>query len=240
MDIPLRPELFDFHGVSMTHHYTDNWEKLQNFQARPDDVLIATYPRSGNTWLCCILDLLYFGERFPERQASIPIFRRVPLLEATFTCRAGPGGTPHVIRGTDMVEKLQTSPRLIKTHLPVQFIPKSIWEQNCRIVYSARNSKDNVVSYFHLERMTMIHPEPGDWSSYLQRFMEGKMLFGPWYKHVNGWWRKKQSPSNIHYVFYEDLGEVIYSFLWLVCACVCVTPASLLVHVASLKLCPSW
>lgn len=49
LDIPLRPELFDFHGVSMTHHYTDNWEKLQNFQARPDDVLIAAYPRSGQS-----------------------------------------------------------------------------------------------------------------------------------------------------------------------------------------------
>lgn len=49
LDIPSRPELFDFHGVSMTHHYTDNWENLQNFQARPDDVLIAAYPRSGQS-----------------------------------------------------------------------------------------------------------------------------------------------------------------------------------------------
>uniref|UniRef100_A0A3Q3CET0 Sulfotransferase n=1 Tax=Haplochromis burtoni TaxID=8153 RepID=A0A3Q3CET0_HAPBU len=42
-----RPELFDFHGVSMTHYFTDNWENVQNFQVRPDDILIATYPKAG-------------------------------------------------------------------------------------------------------------------------------------------------------------------------------------------------
>lgn len=44
---PPRPTLFDFHGVSMTKYFTDNWENIQNFQARPDDILIATYPKAG-------------------------------------------------------------------------------------------------------------------------------------------------------------------------------------------------
>ncbi|XDV48353.1 hypothetical protein PO909_017776 [Leuciscus waleckii] len=44
-----RPEMFDFEGISMTHFFTDNWEKLQNFQARPDDILIATYPKAGES-----------------------------------------------------------------------------------------------------------------------------------------------------------------------------------------------
>ena len=45
--MPPRPNLFDFHGVSMVHYFTDNWEKIQNFKARPDDILIATYPKAG-------------------------------------------------------------------------------------------------------------------------------------------------------------------------------------------------
>lgn len=51
MDSGCRPELVDFHGVWMTHYFTDSWEDVQNFQARPDDILIATYPKAGQrTW----------------------------------------------------------------------------------------------------------------------------------------------------------------------------------------------
>ncbi|XP_029995643.1 cytosolic sulfotransferase 2-like isoform X3 [Sphaeramia orbicularis] len=150
-----RPELFYFHGVGMTKYFTENWENTQNFKARPDDILIATYPKAG----------------------------------------------------TDQADHLPTSPRLIKTHLPVQFVPKSFWEQNCKVVYVARNAKDNAVSYFHFGRMNNAQPEPGDWNTFLQNFMDGKMVFGPWYDHVNNWWKKKQTYSNIHYMFYEDLIE---------------------------------
>jgi len=33
-------------------------------------------------------------------------------------------------------------------------------------------------------------------------------VFGPWYDHVSGWWEKKQTYSNLLYLFYEDLVEV--------------------------------
>uniref|UniRef100_A0A8D0D369 Sulfotransferase n=1 Tax=Sander lucioperca TaxID=283035 RepID=A0A8D0D369_SANLU len=177
MDVIPRPELFDFHGVCMTHYYTDNWEKVQNFQARPDDIVINSYPKAGQyahrNRTCCVLN-----------------------------CRLDP---PQVmLRGTEMADNLSTFPRLIRTHLPVQFLPKSFWEQNCKVTNAF---KDSVVSYFHFDHMTKIQPEPGDWSSYLQRFMEGKMAFGSWYDHVNGWWDKKQSYPKLHYMFYEDLIE---------------------------------
>ncbi|XDV48554.1 hypothetical protein PO909_017953 [Leuciscus waleckii] len=187
MKLPGRPELFDFEGVSMIHYFTDNWEKVKNFQARPDDILIATYPKAGTTWVSYILDLLYF-----------PIHMRVPFLESSFQI---------IPSGTELADNLITSPRLIKTHLPVQLVPKSFWEQNSKIVYVARNAKDNAVSYFHFNRMNMVQPEPGDWNTFLQKFMEGKNVFGPWYDHVSGWWEKKQTYSNLLYLFYEDLVE---------------------------------
>uniref|UniRef100_A0A3Q4HMF7 Sulfotransferase n=1 Tax=Neolamprologus brichardi TaxID=32507 RepID=A0A3Q4HMF7_NEOBR len=158
MEVLHRPQLFDFHGVSMTNAFTDNWDNVQNFKARPDDILIATYPKAGTTWVSYIIDLLYFGHMGPDRQTSIPLYDRVPFLELY-------------------------------------------------VVYVARNAKDNAVSYFHFERMNGGMPEPGDWSTFLQDFMAGKKVFGSWYDHVNGWWEKKQTHSNFHYMFYEDLIE---------------------------------
>ena len=43
-----------------------------------------------------------------------------------------------------------------------------------QVVYVARNAKDNAVSYFHFDRMNYGQPEPGDWNSFLQRFLDGK------------------------------------------------------------------
>uniref|UniRef100_A0A8C2KWE6 Sulfotransferase n=1 Tax=Cyprinus carpio TaxID=7962 RepID=A0A8C2KWE6_CYPCA len=142
-----------------------NKSKDISFTTGPDDILIATYPKAGTTWVSYILDLLYFGNDAPERQTSQPIYMRVPFLESCFKVIAS---------GTELADNLTTSPRLIKTHLPVQLVPKSFWEQNSRIVYVARNGKDNAVSYFHFDRMNMGEPEPGDWNTFLQKFIEGK------------------------------------------------------------------
>ncbi|XP_027023120.1 cytosolic sulfotransferase 3-like isoform X1 [Tachysurus fulvidraco] len=195
-----RAELIEFEGICMTHYFTDDWENVQKFKARPDDILISTYPKAGTTWVSYILDLLYFGNTAPERQTSIPIFMRVPFIEAVL---------PTIPSGVQLADNLPTTPRLIKTHLPVQLVPKSFWEQNCKVVYVARNAKDNLVSYFHFERMNEIQPYPGDWNNYLQRFMDGKTVFGPWYDHVCGYWEKKQTYSNLHYMFFEDMVENI-------------------------------
>ncbi|KAK3539839.1 hypothetical protein QTP70_013419 [Hemibagrus guttatus] len=89
MDV-FRPKLFDFQGVSMTHFFTDNWDKVQNFKAKPDDIVVATYPKAGTTWMCYLLDLLYFHQTCPEREKSVPIYDRVPFLE--LVCSPYPTG----------------------------------------------------------------------------------------------------------------------------------------------------
>ncbi|XP_037539761.1 cytosolic sulfotransferase 3-like [Nematolebias whitei] len=152
----------------------------------------------GTTWVSYILDLLYFGQTSPERQTSIPIYERVPFMELFI---------PGFFEGKDLADNLPTTPRLIKTHFPVQFVPKTFWEQNCRVIYVARNGKDNMVSYFHFESMTSTQPETGTWSNYFQRFIQGKMVYGSWYDHVSNWWKKKETYPNLHYMFYEDLIE---------------------------------
>lgn len=54
MEKPPRPTLLDFHGVYMTKYFTENWDNIQNFKARPDDIVIATYPKAGG----CIFSVI--------------------------------------------------------------------------------------------------------------------------------------------------------------------------------------
>ncbi|KPP58358.1 cytosolic sulfotransferase 3-like [Scleropages formosus] len=138
-----RPRTFKFEGITMSHYFTDNWEKVKNFKAKPDDVVIATYPKAGTTWMCEILDQLYFGEMRKEGSLS-PLYERVPFLEVCIE---------ELSKGTDQIESLLTSPRLIKTHLPVQLVPQSFWEQNCRMIYVARNPKDSMDAAREISRL---------------------------------------------------------------------------------------
>ncbi|KAG7492249.1 hypothetical protein MATL_G00011650 [Megalops atlanticus] len=201
-----RPDLFEFEGISLTHFFTDNWENVKNFKARPDDILIATYPKAGTTWLSEIVDQLYFGG---IEGCKIPIYERVPFLEI-----CGAGFQP----GTVAADNLPTSPRLIKTHLPVQLVPKSFWEQNCRVLYVARNPKDTIVSFYHFDRMNQIQPEAGPWEDYIDKFNSGKLVFGSWYDHVQGWWDQRESYPRMLYLFYEDMKEDLMGEISRVCS----------------------
>ncbi|XP_077445281.1 cytosolic sulfotransferase 3-like [Stigmatopora argus] len=216
MEEPPRPELFDFNGVSMTKFFTDNWENVKKFKAKPDDIVIASYPKSGTTWACYLLDRLYFGKTHPEKETSLPLYMRVPFLELCIP------GHP---KGKDLADQLTITPRLIKTHLPVHFVPDTFWENNCKTIYIARNPKDVVVSHFHFSRMNSIHPAPGEWDGFLQRFMEGNMAYGAWHEHVVGWWEKKQTYPNLHYIFYEDLTENLGGEIDKLCSFLGLTPS---------------
>ncbi|CAI9531751.1 unnamed protein product [Staurois parvus] len=54
--------------------------------------------------------------------------------------------------------------------------------------------------------MNQLHPDPGSWEEYLERFIQGNVGFGPWGAHVRDWWNLKEQ-KNILYVFYEDMLE---------------------------------
>lgn len=60
MEQPPRPTLFDFHGVSMTSYFTSNWDNIQNFKARPDDIIIATYPKAGAVSSFVLLSKIFY------------------------------------------------------------------------------------------------------------------------------------------------------------------------------------
>lgn len=49
-----------------------------------------------------------------------------------------------------------------------------IFSLSPQIVYVARNAKDVAVSYYYFYQMAKIHPEPGTWEEFLDKFIAGK------------------------------------------------------------------
>ncbi|MBN3315725.1 ST1S3 sulfotransferase, partial [Atractosteus spatula] len=203
-----RPELIEFRGVCMSHIFTNNFDNVEKFQARPDDILIATYPKAGTTWISHILELIYFGKS-PEVLPSLPIYERVPFLELSapgfatvWLARLTVGAL--CVPGVELAEKMSSCPRLIKTHLPPQLVPPSFWEQNCRVMCVCVRCVQGVLSVFSLSTGDVcVQCVQGMFSV----FSLSTVVFGSWYDHVTGWWERRQTHPQLLYLFYEDMKE---------------------------------
>ncbi|XP_063800874.1 sulfotransferase 1 family member D1-like isoform X1 [Pseudophryne corroboree] len=193
VDIHSLQTLAPVHGVPVEIEIAKNWECVETFQARSDDVVIATYPKAGTTWMSEIVDMIYNGGDLEKCRRDV-IYKRVPVLELQI---------PGMPSGVETL-KATPSPRLVKTHLPIQLMPESFWEKNSKVIYVARNAKDVAVSYFYFYNMAKFLPDPGPWDIFLDSYMKGNVCYGPWQDHVKGWWEKKNN-YNILYLFYEDL-----------------------------------
>lgn len=55
-------------------------ENYYNFQARPDDVWVVTFPRSGTTWTQEMVWLLANKLDF-EKAKQVPLTQRFPFFE---------------------------------------------------------------------------------------------------------------------------------------------------------------
>ncbi|XP_040295542.1 sulfotransferase 1C2-like [Bufo bufo] len=182
-------------GVPLPETSCEIWEQIYNFQAREDDILIATYPKAGTTWIQEIVDLIMLDGDV-EKSMRAPCFIKVPFIDLY------PKPMPPGVEAANDME----SPRLLKTHLPTQLLPPSFWEKNVKVIYVARNVKDCMVSYFHFQRMNKSLPHPGTWNEYFSKFTAGNVPWGSWFDHVIGWWKAKDK-CQILYVFFEDVIE---------------------------------
>uniref|UniRef100_A0ACB8EW28 Sulfotransferase 1C2 n=1 Tax=Sphaerodactylus townsendi TaxID=933632 RepID=A0ACB8EW28_9SAUR len=185
-----RPELGEVDGILLPKATCNEWSRIQSFQAKPDDLLICTYPKAGTTWIQEIVDMIQ-QEGDLEKCQRAPVHQRHPFIE---------WARPPQPSGVEQADAMP-SPRTLKTHLPVKLLPRSFWEQKCKFLYVARNAKDCMVSYFHFQRMSKVVPDPGTWPEYFETFMAGKddcLFFFPWAAGRGtimwkGWWKAKDS-----------------------------------------------
>uniref|UniRef100_A0A8C5PV37 Sulfotransferase n=1 Tax=Leptobrachium leishanense TaxID=445787 RepID=A0A8C5PV37_9ANUR len=188
-----RPAMGHISGVPLDQN---TWASIWSFQAHPEDIVVAAYPKAGTTWMQEIVDMVC-EDGDVEKCRRAPTYDRHPFLEVV-----APKPVPS---GLQLAEQMEP-PRILKTHLPIQLLPPSLWERNCKVIYVARNAKDCMVSYFHFQRMNKGLPDPGTWDEYFLTFLSGEVPWGNWFDHVIGWWEIKDK-YQVLYIFYEDMIE---------------------------------
>ncbi|KAM6118049.1 sulfotransferase 2B1 [Pterocles gutturalis] len=181
-----------FAGISLPGHLhtQESLAFAATFPFRPSDVLIATYPKSGTTWMQEILTLLLSrGDAQPAK--TIPNWERAPWLEQIYF--------------RDMLRDTAT-PRLITTHLPARVLAPALQRSKPKVIYVARNPKDVVVSFYHFHRLARFLPDPGSFDAFLTQFLEGTVHYGSWFEHIKGWLGQRQL-LDILFLTYEELHQ---------------------------------
>ncbi|XP_050209046.1 cytosolic sulfotransferase 15-like [Mercurialis annua] len=174
-----------------------------HFQAHDSDIILASIPKSGTTWLKAVLYSIANRTRFPTLNHS-PLFTSsphaiVPFIEFDL----------YLKNKFPDLESIP-EPRIFNTHAPYASLPSSITDSKCKIVYVCRNPLDQFISYwqfaFKLPRGEGSDPTPLEEA--FESHCNGIHSFGPFWNHVLGYWNASlQNPDKVLFLKYEDLKE---------------------------------
>ncbi|XP_066287347.1 sulfotransferase 1B1-like [Branchiostoma lanceolatum] len=194
---------WEHNGVTFPSHVTkENLEALNHFKIRDDDTsVLVSYPKTGTNFVgVTVARILQAGGKTEESADDMVTHP----LEAT---------VPSAILPTRLLLEEKSSPRLVLTHLPIEFVPKGISkpQNKVKVLVTMRNPKDTAVSSFHydkklLEVTGLQHHPLLPWPEFAQSFLDGKVAWGDC-DHVLGWWQMRDDP---HFLFkYEDMKKVL-------------------------------
>ncbi len=184
------------------HHFDSTvWN---DFLFRDDDIVIATYAKSGTTWTQQIVGQLVFdgAENVNVSEISPWLDLRVPSKEIKLAA-----------------VEAQTHRRFLKTHLPVDAL---VFSPNAKYIYVARDGRDVVWSmYNHHARANEawyaalnntpglvgdpICPPPASIRQYYHDWLDRDgHPFWPFWENIASWWAVRQLP-NVLLVHFADL-----------------------------------
>ncbi|XP_078689670.1 sulfotransferase 1C4-like isoform X1 [Branchiostoma floridae x Branchiostoma belcheri] len=168
-----------------------NLELMKTFDIRDDDIMIMSYPKTGTWWIYQVVKQILASEGIQDEKylSNLPNH-----LEFTVP---GVGA---------LVELFKTapSPRVLTTHVPVEFLPSGLLGSKAKIIVMMRNPKDTAVSTFHFYQKVPEMKTPESWDSFVEEFLAGDCPWGPFYDHVLGFWKLKDH-HNILFLKYEDM-----------------------------------
>ncbi|ESW05680.1 hypothetical protein PHAVU_011G200600 [Phaseolus vulgaris] len=176
----------------------------KHFHAKDNDVFLASFPKSGTTWLKALAFAIVNHQRFSS-------FDHHPLLSSN----------PHqlvssleFILSHDLHDQLlslsnMSEPRVLGTHLPFSSLAESITKSSCKIIYICRNPFDTFVSLWEfVTKMKSVSSLEFTLEEAFENYCNGITVFGPWWRHMLGYWNEsKTRPNKVLFLKYEDLKE---------------------------------
>ena len=152
------------------------------FRPRPTDVFIATYPKSGTTWLQQIVHVLRGGDtEFEEICAVVPWFESAGDM------------------GIDLDGEQPGPLRAFKTHLAVPELPAG-----GRCIYALRDPKDVAVSFFRFFEGWMFEPGSISLDTFVAEFLASGSRSGRYWDHLRSSWPELARPDVLP-LCYEDM-----------------------------------
>ncbi|KAM0923445.1 hypothetical protein ACQ4PT_005515 [Festuca glaucescens] len=179
------------------------------FVARPTDVVLATMPKSGTTWLKALVFAVARRNRHAPDDARHPLLRSsphdlVPFLHTLYDSHHRPD-TP-----SSRLEEEMSPPRILAVHAPFSLLrASSVAESGCRIVYLCRDPKDALVSFWHyIHKAAPPSSTAGSppFPEAFELFCDGVSPFGPVWDHMAEYWKESVArPEEVMFLRYERL-----------------------------------
>uniref|UniRef100_A0A6N2KF01 Sulfotransferase n=1 Tax=Salix viminalis TaxID=40686 RepID=A0A6N2KF01_SALVM len=171
----------------------------QHFKAQETDLLLASIPKSGTTWLKALTYTIVDRSRYSlEKSPLLTIGPHgvVPFLEFDISSE----------NHFQQLDRLP-NPRIFGTHSPYPALPCSLKDSAAKIVYVCRNPLDVFISYW---KFSVNIPKEEEKHLSLEdafdKFCQGLHGYGPFWDHLLGYWEASlERPDKVLFLKYEDM-----------------------------------
>ncbi|XP_050678451.1 sulfotransferase 1A1-like isoform X1 [Leptidea sinapis] len=205
-------------GYFFPHKFKEEAESYYNMEIRPTDIFVTSYPRSGTTWTQELVWMVANDLDYATSDA-IPLTERYPFLEFSM-CVHPRMKEIFTEENKDDERKLKllewvtqpgteqlaaaTSRRFVKTHIPLSLLPPNLLD--AKVVYVARDPRDVVVSFYHLNKSMRTQGYVGDFKQFWEFFSHDLHHWTPYFEHLKEAWEMRHHP-NLLFLFYEELSK---------------------------------
>eukprot|EP00092_Neocalanus_flemingeri_P096151 GFUD01122371.1.p1 GENE.GFUD01122371.1~~GFUD01122371.1.p1 ORF type:complete len:268 (+),score=67.99 GFUD01122371.1:3-806(+) len=190
-----KPEL-----VTLGSSFRFSQERVRRIELREEDVWVVTHPKCGTTWTLELTWHIMNGVNLEDTSKNL--YERAPFIDLVMIHNKDQKETNDFFDNLDQLP----SPRLIKTHYPIELLPPNLLSV-CKVIFVCRNVKDVCVSYFHHEALMKHHDLKCDFITYARDiYKPGLVNHGGYFKMLESGWSKRNE-SNLLFLWYEDLKE---------------------------------